>query len=225
MTAPALKARALRYLTFLFVCVGCLPVASNSAEQFSILFNREAAGENVVSVDLFLQPGEESVNALNVTLLHSDGVTITDITPLNGYDDWQFSFNSTPAESRVAMVGLSTVQAPSSVLRIFFLVSEPEQVIVGGAIDFGLTDLQLSAITLLSTPSDVDSDSFVDRLDNCPFVSNPAQKDTDGDGLGDVCDEDDDNDGVSDIDELSLGRNPLLNETSTLAPLLQLLLD
>ena len=35
--------------------------------------------------------------------------------------------------------------------------------------------------------------------DNCPLVPNPAQTDTDGDGRGDACDNDRDNDGVPDL--------------------------
>ncbi len=41
-------------------------------------------------------------------------------------------------------------------------------------------------------------DGIGDECDNCPFVANADQTDTDGDGLGDDCDPDDDNDGVED---------------------------
>lgn len=48
---------------------------------------------------------------------------------------------------------------------------------------------------------DSDGDGVNDDIDNCPLVSNPEQKDNDGNGLGDVCDPDDDNDGVLDSED------------------------
>ncbi|TWT42033.1 Alpha-agarase precursor [Phycisphaerae bacterium RAS1] len=45
---------------------------------------------------------------------------------------------------------------------------------------------------------DSDDDGVPDSTDNCDFISNPDQTDTDGDGQGDACDNDDDNDGLND---------------------------
>lgn len=60
---------------------------------------------------------------------------------------------------------------------------------------------------------DTDSDGVCDKVDNCPSVANANQLDTDGDKLGDACDPDDDNDGLSDTFELSIGTDPLKADT------------
>jgi hypothetical protein len=57
-------------------------------------------------------------------------------------------------------------------------------------------------IGLVADPNaDFDGDKIVDSKDNCPEVANPDQADLDQDGKGDVCDSDDDNDGLADEDD------------------------
>ncbi|MCF2857254.1 thrombospondin type 3 repeat-containing protein [Pseudoalteromonas sp. SMS1] len=46
--------------------------------------------------------------------------------------------------------------------------------------------------------SDADNDGVADRVDNCPALANPDQRNSDDDALGDACDDDDDNDGIKD---------------------------
>ncbi|MEM8942098.1 MAG: thrombospondin type 3 repeat-containing protein, partial [Pseudomonadota bacterium] len=76
----------------------------------------------------------------------------------------------------------------------------------GGAGDFSLS---LSGATI----PDQDGDGVPDLTDNCPTVSNSDQRNTDGDLSGNACDPDDDNDGVTDIQEAALGTNPLIADT------------
>ncbi len=47
----------------------------------------------------------------------------------------------------------------------------------------------IESVTYNSNP-DVDGDGVLNEVDNCPFSLNPNQDDDDGDGVGDVCDDD-----------------------------------
>jgi Thrombospondin type 3 repeat len=44
------------------------------------------------------------------------------------------------------------------------------------------------SLVVATAPADVDNDGVPDSTDNCPLVANPDQKDSDADGIGDVCD-------------------------------------
>jgi hypothetical protein len=64
----------------------------------------------------------------------------------------------------------------------------------------GGNDMYILKLTL-NIAGDADDDGIPDASDNCPFNSNVAQRDFDGDAAGDACDTDDDNDGSLDVDD------------------------
>lgn len=56
---------------------------------------------------------------------------------------------------------------------------------------------KINAKTQCTFDEDYDEDDDDNPEDNCPYVSNPNQKDTDKDGIGDACDCDIDNDKIA----------------------------
>lgn len=69
------------------------------------------------------------------------------------------------------------------------------------------TNPVISTYDIANLP-DSDADGVHDLQDNCINVANSDQADFDADTLGDLCDEDDDNDGLPDTVETALGLNP-----------------
>ena len=57
-------------------------------------------------------------------------------------------------------------------------------------------------ISLLDVDADSDHDGIGDRQDNCTLVPNPSQRDSDGDGFGNACDADLNNDGIVNTGDL-----------------------
>ncbi len=73
--------------------------------------------------------------------------------------------------------------------------------------------LPVLTIVEIIASDDQDGDTIIDTLDNCPTVPNTDQLNTDGDLQGDACDNDDDNDGLTDAFEATIATNPLLADT------------
>lgn len=70
--------------------------------------------------------------------------------------------------------------------------------------------LLLIGLPALGAPLDDDGDGIPSYRDNCVFVANPAQRDSDGDGHGDRCDADFDNDGQVGAGDLPALRDAFL---------------
>ena len=66
------------------------------------------------------------------------------------------------------------------------------------------------------TISDSDDDSINDFDDNCEFKSNSEQEDFDQDDIGDICDDDSDNDSIPNDIEITAGLDPLNKEDAAL---------
>jgi hypothetical protein len=101
------------------------------------------------------------------------------------------------------------------------IANEPGDAAAGAAYVGGLPpDLyealssdEVAGIRNWPAQGDVDRDGVLNSADNCVYDANADQANTDGEGLGDACDADDDNDGFSDEVEQAVGTDPKRADT------------
>ncbi len=67
---------------------------------------------------------------------------------------------------------------------------------LAGCNDADDADATTADLPAAAAQLDTDNDTIVDGKDNCPTTANTNQQDTDGDGVGDACDNDIDGDGL-----------------------------
>ena len=80
-------------------------------------------------------------------------------------------------------------------------LSRPADVALAPGANLYVTDAGNGRVARLAY-DDTDDDGAMDARDTCSGIPNQDQRDTDRDGRGDACDEDDDNDGVTDQPDL-----------------------
>ncbi len=77
------------------------------------------------------------------------------------------------------------------------------KVIANSTVDNDSVEIANLVMTGIPIVIDKDSDGVSDAGDNCLHITNGNQADFDEDGMGDLCDDDDDNDGIADENENS----------------------
>ncbi len=111
---------------------------------------------------------------------------------VNGYNHVQAEWDAAAGvvELRVGHPGLGAKQtvagAPftaGAIAKQFRLGTDPQN--QSRAAGFAIDDLRIS--TVRRSASDRDGDGTEDGFDDCPFLANPDQLDSNGDGIGDAC--------------------------------------
>jgi len=176
-------------------------------------------GEAQASVVLFLSDGQLSNLhnfEINVTAVN-DAPVIPDLSDvqlveLNSMstqilftdvdsNSVNYSLANAPEGMNISSSGLITWLAPE------FSAGEYQVTV---RVDDGadVNNLGSNLLNISVSLLDEDEDTVADYADNCPSIANQSQTDLDQDGLGDLCDNDDDGDGLTDEVELVTGLDP-----------------
>ncbi|AOW20936.1 hypothetical protein LPB138_09740 [Urechidicola croceus] len=164
-------------------------------------------GVEITDVDVQVDVTHTWDNDLIITITSPYGTSVT-LTDTNGSNGDNYSNTIFDDEAETSITAGSPPYAGSFI---------PEQALSAfdGEPSFGEWTLTIEDVangdggslnswtvfTCGSPIEDLDGDGVLDSDDNCPSVANADQADNDGDGIGDVCDDDDDDDTVLDIDD------------------------
>ena len=165
----------------------------------------DSTGSSIVNAfNLFGYDGNAGLTGLN-----AGSKDIVPSSSLGAILDTQLRNNGGPTDTHALIAGSPAIDAGNPKYTIDngsewmydqrgpgFFRFDPERRLV----DIGAFEYQFGQVD-----PDSDRDGIPDNMDNCIIVYNPEQADTDSDSVGDVCDDDDDNDGLPDIVETNSG--------------------
>ena len=185
---------------------GTADIDAGAAGERTLLRLFSAAGETHVPVLQGLTMTIHAEDGLQYN--YQDGATVVAAAPRE-----QYSVMMPPLKTKDAIVQAPTAGRYAVYDGNGYMTnpSDPNDFAVGDEVGGMLRFLSFSG------GLDSDGDGVLDGVDNCPANANADQADTDGDGLGDVCDampNDFDNDGVDDgLDNCPAVANPLQEDT------------
>ncbi len=195
---------------------GCI---DNSAGAMTCAIGNILSGSDVTVTIVIKAPSAPGtiMNNAVVTALTHDGDSSNNAVSLStvaGYDHQTLSVSLKGTGSGTVTSSPAGIDTGSNDYSELYPIGPPEVVLTavpsigsvfegwsgGGCSGTGTCSVLINADIIVSATFilDSDEDGVPDVMDNCDFVWNPGQADSDGDGVGDACDPDRDGDGIDD---------------------------
>lgn len=184
----------------------------------------QEAGKNGIQINTINQPKDKWAAAratfqgdsgkydiILTSLLETDGESSYKVL-INGNEVLQFKnkriLGTAIGDYTPYTVGIKNIVVPDDAdVQVDFISNSNELVAEGSGFAYArgrwrslnignCSDIDVD-LWVSGDPYDLDGDGAADTVDNCPYIGNANQLDTDGDGIGDVCDDDIDGDGIA----------------------------
>jgi hypothetical protein len=182
-------------------------VSCSPSDTSVVLDKDENLGDNNPSGDI-VDAGITETGTVQYTIQGSGDLTLSLVGPAVCNPHWTNPLDLFPSNIGGIQTSVVTIPGASGVGVATYSVNCPPgdyvlQVIANLTPGAGedTSNNQFENHINVHVVCDSDGDGVCTPQDNCPNVPNPAQTDTDGDGIGDACDPDDDGDGVPDVSD------------------------